>query len=474
MPPSSLVLSALAGCGFEREPPFAGARIADVGAVAATSARSRSATAPRTSVAPALGAPACARRDGAAAPPAPATATARSRERCLCGTLQRRRLRQRRRVRPADGRFVCTFADRRCDRACDADGDCAAGERCVPGRHVCRGTCTDDRRLPARRALRHRGSGLCVTDRLRRRRRLRRPRLRAAAHRRARRRAVAARRHGRRRHALLRAHRRRRRRPPSGAPPATALTLTVDAHALARLARRRSRASATAATPWSSRARPPAPTLLRDRARPTASPGHAPRRAGARPAPASPSLIVAVDGTPLLCALDAAGNLARFTGTRRSRLRHAARRAHAGRRAHAAVARRRHARHARSPSATSTPTARRACACGSPRTAPRAAPRRSSARPRRHRPTGRSASPSPPTTPPSRPTPYDPVFDRTSDFINHPGELDPAVVALRRHAGCSTTAAPTPTAATPRRSPSPARRCSPATRNIYLPSVATM
>ena len=28
------------------------------------------------------------------------------------------------------------------------------------------------------------------------------------------------------------------------------------------------------------------------------------------------------------------------------------------------------------------------------------------------------------------PDAYDPVFDRTTDFINHPGELDPAVIAV--------------------------------------------
>ncbi len=38
----------------------------------------------------------------------------------------------------------CNFTDRRCDRHCDADGDCVAGELCAPGAHVCRGRCRGD------------------------------------------------------------------------------------------------------------------------------------------------------------------------------------------------------------------------------------------------------------------------------------------------------------------------------------------
>jgi hypothetical protein len=74
--------------------------------------------------------------------PAPCTTdgNCRSRESCVCGLCL---------VAICDtadecpaGR-VCTFDERRCDRACTKDGDCAAGEHCSPGKGVCRGACTD-------------------------------------------------------------------------------------------------------------------------------------------------------------------------------------------------------------------------------------------------------------------------------------------------------------------------------------------
>jgi hypothetical protein len=131
-----IALLFVAGCGFEREAPFAGARVPDVGPwqdigpVTLCQGHARA-------IAPSLGdagicqsgdAPACTSDDACG-----------SRERCLCGRCT---------VVACDsadectGGFVCSFADRRCDKSCDADGDCAAGERCVPGRHVCRGSCT--------------------------------------------------------------------------------------------------------------------------------------------------------------------------------------------------------------------------------------------------------------------------------------------------------------------------------------------
>ncbi|MCU1279519.1 MAG: hypothetical protein JWM53_3065, partial [bacterium] len=67
-----------------------------------------------------------------------------SRERCLCGGCAVTVCDSADECGPADGGFVCTFADRRCDRACAVDGDCAGGERCVAGRHVCRGACASN------------------------------------------------------------------------------------------------------------------------------------------------------------------------------------------------------------------------------------------------------------------------------------------------------------------------------------------
>jgi len=128
---------AAAGCGFTGEPPFDGRRIADV--------------APWEDVGPLticdgttrLG-PLDADAVGLCAGAAPAAACAadrdcRSRERCVCGRCT---------VAVCDSAdecgpdLTCSFAERRCDRACDVDGDCARGESCVPGMHVCRGGCS--------------------------------------------------------------------------------------------------------------------------------------------------------------------------------------------------------------------------------------------------------------------------------------------------------------------------------------------
>lgn len=130
----------VAGCGFERADPFAGTRIADVapwsdlGPVTICDGAAHL-------VAPSLGAAGlCA---SAAAPASCASdGDCASRERCVCGSCTVAVCSSADECGPADGPFVCTFADSRCDRPCDSDAACAAGERCLPGLHICRGTCT--------------------------------------------------------------------------------------------------------------------------------------------------------------------------------------------------------------------------------------------------------------------------------------------------------------------------------------------
>lgn len=136
----ALIATLVAGCGFEREAPFAGRRIPDVGpwqdlgALTICRAQARI-------VAPSLGAAGLCRTN------APLVACAadgdcKSRERCVCGHCTVAVCDSAEECGPTSGPFVCSFADRRCDRRCDVDGDCASGERCLPGRHVCRGGCT--------------------------------------------------------------------------------------------------------------------------------------------------------------------------------------------------------------------------------------------------------------------------------------------------------------------------------------------
>jgi hypothetical protein len=136
----ALVAVACGGCGFERESPFAGRRVPDVGpwqdlgALTVCRAQARI-------VGPSLGAAGLCRT---AAPLVACTADGdcKSRERCVCGRCAVAACDSAEECGPADGPFVCSFADRRCDRRCDVDGDCATGEHCLAGRHVCRGGCT--------------------------------------------------------------------------------------------------------------------------------------------------------------------------------------------------------------------------------------------------------------------------------------------------------------------------------------------
>ncbi|HEY2749179.1 MAG TPA: hypothetical protein VGL86_31395 [Polyangia bacterium] len=135
-----LVAITVVGCGFERATPYAGARIADVGPWTDLGPLTIC-VGPAHIIAPSAG------TAGLCAPPAAAASCTsdgdcQSRERCLCGSCSVAVCDSADECGPTGGAFVCTFSDRRCDHACDADSDCAGGERCVPGRHVCRGTCS--------------------------------------------------------------------------------------------------------------------------------------------------------------------------------------------------------------------------------------------------------------------------------------------------------------------------------------------
>ena len=161
--PTALAALALAvvvaGCGFGREPPFAGRRSPDVASWEDLGPLTVCQDAARIA-APSLGAAGLC----TAAPPAAACAgdgDCRSRERCVCGRCTVAACDSADECGGPGAAFVCSFADRRCDRACDVDGDCAAGERCLPGRHVCRGTCATSADCQTGETCQS-SSGLCV------------------------------------------------------------------------------------------------------------------------------------------------------------------------------------------------------------------------------------------------------------------------------------------------------------------------
>jgi hypothetical protein len=135
--PISLLALLLAGCGFTGEPPYDGRRIADVapwedvGPLTICDGPTRLGTLDADAVG------LCAGATPAAA--CGADGDCRSRERCVCGRCTVAVCDSADECGPA---LTCSFAERRCDRACDADGDCAPGESCVPGMHVCRGGCS--------------------------------------------------------------------------------------------------------------------------------------------------------------------------------------------------------------------------------------------------------------------------------------------------------------------------------------------
>ena len=131
-----VVLVATASCGGLGEAPFAGLREPDVApwrdlgpvAICEGAVRlGRPASRPAGFCVDELAAVTCG-RDG----------DCRSRERCVCGLCQVAWCEA---ADECDGGDVCNFAEHRCDRPCKADGECAAGERCEPGLSVCRATC---------------------------------------------------------------------------------------------------------------------------------------------------------------------------------------------------------------------------------------------------------------------------------------------------------------------------------------------
>ena len=155
-----ILLALLSGCGFERAAPYAGARVPDVapfhdlGPVTLCDGAAHI-------VAPSLGAAGvCVGPEAAAA--CKSDGDCKSRERCVCGACIVAVCDSADECGPADGPFVCTFADRRCDHACDTDAECAAGERCVPGRHVCRGKCTQTADCQTGETCQS-STGLCVS-----------------------------------------------------------------------------------------------------------------------------------------------------------------------------------------------------------------------------------------------------------------------------------------------------------------------
>lgn len=129
-----VILTLLTSCGFTGEKPFAGARQPEVapwqdeGPITICDGTQR------------LGIPGSDAVGSCAGTPTPCSADkdCRSRESCVCGRCL---------IAICDtadecaADHVCTFDERRCDRACSSDGDCAKGEHCSPGKGVCRGSC---------------------------------------------------------------------------------------------------------------------------------------------------------------------------------------------------------------------------------------------------------------------------------------------------------------------------------------------
>jgi hypothetical protein len=142
------LLAALAGCGAVGEPPFPGLRLPDpaswedVGPVVICEGSARLGR-PTDDTVGFCAAPGARPPDDGACT---RDADCGSRERCTCGHCAVRPCDATEECAPTAGETtrtatVCSFADRRCDRPCAADADCAAGERCLPGRGVCRGLC---------------------------------------------------------------------------------------------------------------------------------------------------------------------------------------------------------------------------------------------------------------------------------------------------------------------------------------------
>ena len=129
------LLLSLAGCGFQGEPPFAGRQVPgvapwqDIGPITLCDGDAR--------LGP-LSFGALGTCDDKAAPACATDADCASREGCLCGRCALPVCDSAEECGP--GR-VCSFDDRVCNRSCASDADCAHGEQCVPGKNVCRGLC---------------------------------------------------------------------------------------------------------------------------------------------------------------------------------------------------------------------------------------------------------------------------------------------------------------------------------------------
>jgi hypothetical protein len=418
-----LLLLLASGCGFERATPFAGARIPDVGPWSDAGPLTLCDGAAHI-VAPSLGAAGlCTPASSAAPTSCTSDSDCADRERCLCGSCSVAVCDSADECGRPNGPFVCTFADRRCDHACDADADCATGERCLPGRHVCRGACatTSDCQHGERCDT---ASGLCVT---------------AACAGDADCGGLAC---AVQRTTALVAH-------PSPVATSGGVTLYFE-HTDANGVTTIRRASGDGTTLFVDATLFPGSTPSVARlangsfamifAQTTAAgtdlfaTGSPDGFAWSAPTPAlsgasQPSLVFAVDGTPLLWALDPAGNLTRFSGTPELVFTTPLV-------ALTPVS-------ARTPlwpdvDTLATPFAERYVdADGSPRLRLWFAAHGTG--------TGPSSQFGTPTPTPADysiglavssdgatfiPDAYDPVFDRATDFINHPGELDPAVIAV--------------------------------------------
>jgi hypothetical protein len=157
------VALAVAGCGFERQSPYAGRRIPDVGpwqdlgplAVCHFG---------RRLVAPSLGdAGVCMRGPDTAGSFCAVDGDCASREKCICGWCAVTACDSADECGQPGDPFTCNFSDRRCDKPCDTDGQCATGERCLAGRHVCRGTCARGADCQHGESCQT-STGLCVTS----------------------------------------------------------------------------------------------------------------------------------------------------------------------------------------------------------------------------------------------------------------------------------------------------------------------
>ncbi|MCU1280641.1 MAG: hypothetical protein JWM53_4187 [bacterium] len=414
---------AVAGCGFERQPPFAGARIPDVGPWQDRGPLTVCTADHARIVAPSLGtAGICAA--AAADSTCSADSDCNRRERCLCGRCAVAVCDSADECGPADGPFVCTFADRRCDRVCAVDGDCGAGERCLAGRHICRGSCATTADCQRGESCQS-STGLCISSA-------------CTSDADCRGRACVVERIG----ALL--------AEPSPLVTVAGVELWVersDGDGVARIWHARG-ADGTRfdldAAPLFPGAAPSVARLadgsfamiFADGASLFAarSPDGA---AWSPPKPAlpnarQPSLVVQPDGTPLVYAVDPDGNLTRFVGN--SELVFST------------------PQIALSPASTRTPLWPDVDALASPFAEPYVDADGSARLRLWFAAHGSESAPSsqfgvPTPTPPDYsiglavsadgatlvPDAYDPVFDRTTDFINHPSELEPALVSLGDH-----------------------------------------